>query len=341
MRCFMRWCVRPSQRFIKHSPMEGYPPPGKDRKRTRILTDQELKAVWLAADTYPHNVIRLIILWGTRRSETCVIERSWIDSVLTIRGSATKNGRDHAIPLLPAARSLLDGMPAQGCYFLRSRWADSHLSREGVSKAQREVMERSGTSGWTLHDLRRTFRSNTARLRVTRGTCEALINHAPKVLDEIYDRYDRLDEKREALERYEAFLMKLIGAEYHQPVAATMSPGFGAGLAGNCSDDVMIAARMLVARHFVDLVHDPEMLMAMMELKQREAASVEIDTSHGSLRPGGEDQQPDRTAEHRAGMLGAENQQFGHVRILPARSGQALLGSSRSDKKCQPSHHFR
>ncbi|MDB5710209.1 MAG: hypothetical protein JWL96_2279 [Sphingomonas bacterium] len=62
------------------------------------------------------------------------------------------------------------------------------------------IKERSGTSGWTLHDLRRTFRSNMTRLRVSRDTCEVLINHAPKVLDEIYDRYDRLDEKREALE---------------------------------------------------------------------------------------------------------------------------------------------
>jgi integrase len=221
LRCFMRWCVRPPQRFIKHSPMEGYPLPGKDRKGTRFLTDHELKAVWQAADTYPHNVLRLIILWGTRRAETCVIERSWvIDNVLTIPGSATKNRRDHAIPLLPLARALLAGMPEQERYFLRSRWADSHLSAEGLSKAQREVKERSGTSGWTLHDLRRTFRSNMARLRVPRDTCEVLINHAPKVLDEIYDRYDRLDEKREALARYEAFLSRLTGAS-SMPAGAT------------------------------------------------------------------------------------------------------------------------
>ncbi|MEG3143189.1 site-specific integrase [Sphingomonas sp. RT2P30] len=223
LRCFMRWCVRPPQRFIKHSPMEGYPPPGKDRKGTRFLTDHELKAVWQAADTYPNNVLRLIILWGTRRGETSVIERSWvIDDVLTIPGSATKNGRDHAIPLLPIAKALLDGMPAQERYFLRSRWGDTHLSVEGLSKAQREVKERSGTSGWTIHDLRRTFRSNMARLRVSRDTCEVLINHAPKVLDEIYDRYDRLDEKRDALALYEAFLSRLTGAN---PVPASPAAG--------------------------------------------------------------------------------------------------------------------
>ena len=38
-----------------------------------------------------------------------------------------------------------------------------------------------------------------------------LINHEPKVLDGIYNRYDRLDEKREELARYEAFLSRLTG----------------------------------------------------------------------------------------------------------------------------------
>lgn len=214
LRCFFRWCVRPPQRFIKHSPLEGYPPPGKDRKGKRILADHELKAVWLAADTYPHSVIRLVILWGTRRKETTLAERSWvIDETLVLPGDVTKNGRDHSIPLCPLACELLARMPEQERYFFRSRWGETHLSVEGLSKAQAEVKERSGTSGWTLHDLRRTFRSNMARLRVPRDTCEALINHVPPVLDEIYDRYDRLDEKREALARYEAFIARLVGIE--------------------------------------------------------------------------------------------------------------------------------
>jgi integrase len=330
LRCFMRWCVRPPQRFIKHSPMEGYPPPGKDRKKTRILNDQELKAVWLAADTYPHNVVRLIILWGTRRSETCVIERTWvIDDVLTIPGIATKNGRDHAIPLLPVAQSLLDGMPAQECYFLRSRWADSHLSPEGLSKAQKEVMERSGTSGWTLHDLRRTFRSNMARLRVTRDTCEVLINHAPKVLDEIYDRYDRLDEKHEALELYEAFVMKLIGVEYPKPVAATVSAGSAGCFAGNFSDDVMLAAKMLLAQHFAELVGDPAMLMAMMEAKQKKATTVEPNAMRGPLQPFDPDKRSNGVAGLPSDALVADKRHFltdasnfaGTVQNAPASQG--------------------
>ena len=42
VRCFLRWCTRPPRRYIRHSPMDGYEPPSKDRKRARTLTDKEL-----------------------------------------------------------------------------------------------------------------------------------------------------------------------------------------------------------------------------------------------------------------------------------------------------------
>jgi hypothetical protein len=210
IRCFFRWCVRPPRKYLKHSPMEGYEPPSKDRKGSRILSDHELRAVWQAAEGPPHRVVRLLILWGTRNTETASIARKWIqDAQLTIPGSHTKNGRDHAIPLLPLALETLDGFP-EGKHFVPSRWGESHLSSGAWSKIKSDIQERSGTSAWQLRDLRRTFRSNMARLKVPREVCEVLINHTPPVLDEIYDRYDRLDEKREALARYEAHIQTLI-----------------------------------------------------------------------------------------------------------------------------------
>ncbi len=45
VRTFLKWCTRPPRRYLTHSPIEGYEPPGTDRKGTRILTDAELKAV--------------------------------------------------------------------------------------------------------------------------------------------------------------------------------------------------------------------------------------------------------------------------------------------------------
>jgi len=210
IRCFLRWCTRPPRKFIKFSPMEGYEAPSKQRRRSRILTDDELKAVWNATDDQTTRIVRLLILWGTRNTETASIERAWLNGdVLTIPGAHTKNRRDHGIPILPMAREILDAA-SSGRHYFPSRWGESHLSDGAWNKIKREIQRKSDTTGWQLRDLRRTFRSTMARLRIPRDLCEVLINHAPPVLDEIYDRYDRLEEKREALEKYECFLNKLV-----------------------------------------------------------------------------------------------------------------------------------
>lgn len=211
LRTFFRWALRAPRRYLKHSPMEGYEPPSQDRRGSRILSDDELKAVWKAAQTPPYAIFRLMVLWGTRNTETTLLERKWVvEGVLTIPGRHTKNGRDHAIPVLPLAQDVIKGNTE---YIFPGRWGDGHIHPGALGKLKREVMKASKTSGWQLRDLRRTFRSNMARLGVPRDVCEVLINHAPPVLDEIYDRYDRLAEKRDALEKHDAFIQSLLARD--------------------------------------------------------------------------------------------------------------------------------
>src|SRR5262249_51463692 len=107
LKALFNWSVKPPRRYLPYSPMTGYDPPGQDRRRTRILSDDELKAVWNASGTGSRQIFRLMILWGTRSTETTKIERPWVkEGVLTIPGfqagrRVTKSGRDHGIPLLP------------------------------------------------------------------------------------------------------------------------------------------------------------------------------------------------------------------------------------------------
>ncbi|MBN8807806.1 MAG: site-specific integrase [Sphingomonas sp.] len=217
-RAFFRWTTRPPRRYVVHSPMEGYEAPGADTKGTRTLSDAELKALWKAADGPQSRVFRLLVLWGTRSSETTAIKRSWAEgNVLTIPGfedgkRITKNGRDHAIPLLPLAKAVLAECKGNDTYFFPNVKGDKAITGHSLVKLIRTVQEEAGLSGFTTRDIRRTFRSNMARLKVPRELCEVLINHAPAVLDEIYDRYDRLKEKRQALSKYEAFMVKLSGS---------------------------------------------------------------------------------------------------------------------------------
>lgn len=209
LRTFFRWCVRPPRRYLKHSPMEGYEAPGKDRRKSRILSDEEIKAVWYACTERSDAAVRLILLWGTRRQETCVLEQSWaFQGVITIPGEHTKNGRDHTIPINPLAEHVLP--TTNHAHYFPGRWGEGHITPRGLSMVVEDVKKRSGTEGWTPHDLRRTFRSLAARVGVSRDMAEMLMNHAPKVLDDIYDRHTYVQEKREALLKIEAAMVWLL-----------------------------------------------------------------------------------------------------------------------------------
>jgi integrase len=59
------------------------------------------------------------------------------------------------------------------------------------------------------HDLRRTLRTTLSRLRVDRDVREAVLAHAMKGIEGVYDRYDFLPEKRDALERWAAHILNI------------------------------------------------------------------------------------------------------------------------------------
>jgi len=211
VRALLRWAQRPPRRFILHSPLEGYVPPGQDGRRTRIVSDAEISLLLNRAHGQCGAIIHLMLLWGTRRGETLGLRRDWIEGdVLTIPASHTKNGRPLPIPLLPLARSILDELPDLGVhYFAGSRKNEVHINLAMWGKMHRNLLKVSGTEGWSAHDLRRTFRSACARLGVRRETAERLLNHAQGTLDQIYDHYDYMQERRDALARVEEWITKL------------------------------------------------------------------------------------------------------------------------------------
>lgn len=75
---------------------------------------------------------------------------------------------------------------------------------------KREIDRLSGTSGWTIHDIRRTVRSKFAELRVPREVARKIMNHEDGKVDRVYNRHEYLVEKREALELWETTLLELV-----------------------------------------------------------------------------------------------------------------------------------
>ena len=60
-------------------------------------------------------------------------------------------------------------------------------------------------AAWRLHDLRRTMATRLAELGVPHPVVSKALNHSPRGVmgvTSIYNRYEYLDERREALERW-------------------------------------------------------------------------------------------------------------------------------------------
>jgi integrase len=126
-----------------------------ERARERTLTDDELCAIWRAAEGNFGRYVKFVLLTGCRRREAAQARHSEIVGTdWTIPGARYKTGRDHLIPLSAAARALIEG---EGEYLFGGRPVGS------IDRHKETLATASGTSGWTIHDLRRTARSLMSR----------------------------------------------------------------------------------------------------------------------------------------------------------------------------------
>jgi hypothetical protein len=171
--------------------------------RSRILSLDEigwfLRAVAAEPRGYQRGLL-LLLLTATRLSEVIFARTTeYREGVWTIPAGRTKNARSHRVALGPWGRSLIR---TNGFWVFPSDRTDGPKAPCGWYKSRNRVFKRmSQLAGrtiehWTPHDLRRTARSNTKRLKFDFETAEAMLNHAKQGLERIYDGYDLEDEKR-------------------------------------------------------------------------------------------------------------------------------------------------
>src|SRR5262245_48069711 len=103
------------QGLVESNPVVGTNKPKTAPPRDRVLSDDELAAVWYAAaDDDFGRIVRLLILTGQRRTEVGGMTWREIDldqGTWTIPSSRTKNGREHTLPLPPLALDTIAGTP--------------------------------------------------------------------------------------------------------------------------------------------------------------------------------------------------------------------------------------
>jgi len=184
---------------------------GKEVPRERVLTDDELKAVWQAtakADLPLGAYVRFSLLTGARRSEAAKMK--WAELVGTewvLPAARNKTGQELVRPLSGAALEIVNGLPKLGEWVF-TRTGNAALSALGRFKA--ELDEASETSGWTYHDLRRTARSLMSRAGVPSDHAERCLGHVFGGVRGVYDRHAYRDEMLMAYEKLAALMSQIV-----------------------------------------------------------------------------------------------------------------------------------
>jgi integrase len=212
IRIMMNWCVK--RGLIDTSPVP--PMSFKVATRSNILSDIDLAAVLKRATDFGYpfgTIVEMLILTGQRRGEIASLRKSWIeDDLIVLPAGFTKNKREHRLPISPRVRRLLDSIPGDSDLYFPARGVEDRPFN-GWGKTKERFDEPLNIAPYTLHDLRRTFSSNMARIGTPIQVTEKLLNHISGTVSgvaAVYNRYSYLDEMREALARHDEFLENIL-----------------------------------------------------------------------------------------------------------------------------------
>jgi len=213
VRKLFNWCL--ARDIIQVSPCTLIDPPALESSRDRILSDDELRMVWNAAegDGWPFGpLVKLLVLTGQRLSEVGGMHWQEVDlehRMLVLPPERVKNGERHEVPLSDAAVKIIEALPHMTKGFVFTTTRDTAVS--GFSRAKDRLdaaVKASLTKGakspehWTFHDLRRTMASGMARLGIQLPVIEKVLNHSSgsfRGIVGVYQRHSFAEEKRTAL----------------------------------------------------------------------------------------------------------------------------------------------
>jgi integrase len=198
------------------NPVIGARKPPGNKPRDRVLSDKELAAIWNACgdDDYGR-IVRLLILTACRREEIGGMvwgEFSADGTTWTLPAARAKNGREHVLPVLPAMRAILDGVPKR---VDRERLFGERSSAgfQSWDTHKTELDKRAGVTGWQLRDIRRSVATGMADLRVLPHVIETILNHVSghkRGVAGIYNKSSYAAEVRAALELWADHVQSLV-----------------------------------------------------------------------------------------------------------------------------------
>jgi len=217
---FLNFAV--NQGLSKYNVLAGWKRPRRSKIQSAIakgrsLSAAEVRAVWKATEIQSvfNQFIRVMLLTGLRNAETASLDWMWIDKILgaiVVPGHRMKSGKSHAVPLTPELQNVLSSIPKISkttlMFPVRSKQR-TWTTMSGFGQMLRKLHRESGTGGWTIYDLRRTYRSTIADLNFDLDLCERMIAHSRGNLVERYDKSTRWLERLALAKAYSAHVIRL------------------------------------------------------------------------------------------------------------------------------------
>lgn len=213
--------------IIEYSPLVGMKRP-KEKTRSRVLTDDDIKKLWAALDLENKNIdiyrvtklaLKMILLTGQRPGEVAGMTWAEIDEdegIWNIPAGRVKNSEAQRVPLCPMAMDVIEQAKAYSSdcdhVFRSSHKPKSPVSRRALAKAvNRHWSEMKIKEAFTPHDLRRTLRTRLAEIGVSDIVAERVLGHKLQGMMAIYNRHAYDVEKLKALQLWEQRLQEILG----------------------------------------------------------------------------------------------------------------------------------
>ncbi|MGK9452713.1 tyrosine-type recombinase/integrase [Acidithiobacillus caldus] len=200
--------------------------------RERFLTQAELGqygATVLSNPGITYGCLALALLAGGQRplqvSRITDADYDEKEGILLLRDPKGKRrtARAHYLPIGPVTRDYIAKL--HGC-IQHPVWfsldGQQLMSATTLSHQCTRIQKKHAMQPFQLRDIRRTVETEMARIGISKDLRAHLLSHGlGGVQDRNYDRYDRIVEKREALELWEKHLMALV--DLHRQSEDTMT----------------------------------------------------------------------------------------------------------------------
>jgi integrase len=273
------------RRLLSYTPLVGLEKPHREEVRTRTLTEEEIRRIFEALEEEPKQMAGMWLLLfytGSRLRETLKAEWAWVqesERYMVLPKTATKNKREHLVPLIAEATEVLG--------HLRALAGESPYIFPGPKGTPMHWAQRSAERVWVrariddvrIHDIRRTVSTALAKLGISENIIDRTLNHTQvgQKLARTYNTYQYIPEKRAALTKWAKRLRTIIGRDPNRVMKVPRSGYQGKGVARRLRrSETWEQRRMRLAAAGRDLVREHREQQQRLRESARVSASSSI-----------------------------------------------------------------